>query len=282
MPQLKLLTWNIWMMPTWTFQSPKNSQRAAAIADQLLLRDFDVLCFEKAFDGGARDVLKRKLGPRYPYAYGPLNQNGSPFKINGGLWVLSRLPLSELRELQFAESVGVESLSRKGALSLRGCSAGRHFQLVVTHLQGDDGPSYEPDHQLVRNRQMLQLARELIRPHTDSALPLFVCGDMCTPRRDPANPFVESEGYRHMLATFGAINGAEERVTLDDKRVHNDLAIDDSGRVAELDYILLRAGTAGPVSGEWERIVFQQRGWDGGSGRRDLSYRYAVGGTFTL
>jgi hypothetical protein len=282
MPQLKLLTWNIWMMPPWTLQSPKNNARASAIADELLLRDFDVICFEKVFDGGARDVLKRKLGPRYPYSYGPLNANGSPFKINGGVWVVSRLPLSELRELQFEESVGVESFSRKGAMLMRGCSAGQHFQLVATHLQGDDGPSYEPKHQVVRNHQMLQIAKELLRPHTDSTLPLFLCGDMCTPRRDPADPFAESDGYRHMLATFAARNGAEERITLDDKRVHNDLATDDSGRVAELDYILVRAGNGAEVQGVWERSVFQRRGWDGANGRRDLSYRYAVSATFTF
>jgi hypothetical protein len=47
------------MMPWFTFQSPRNKDRAAAIAAELLKLDFDILCLEKAFDGGARDVLTR-------------------------------------------------------------------------------------------------------------------------------------------------------------------------------------------------------------------------------
>src|SRR5712691_10463623 len=34
--QLKILTWNIWMMPWFTFQSPHNQKRARAIAEELL------------------------------------------------------------------------------------------------------------------------------------------------------------------------------------------------------------------------------------------------------
>ncbi|HEX4353345.1 MAG TPA: endonuclease/exonuclease/phosphatase family protein [Polyangiales bacterium] len=282
MTQLKLLTWNIWMMPRWTFQSPKNSDRAGAIAEVLLERDFDLICLDKLFDGGATDVLKRKLGPRYPYAYGPVNAHGSPFKINGGVMIFSRVPLSELREIQFSASVGIESWSRKGAMLARGSIEGRAFQVLATHLQGDDVPSYQPKHQAIRDQQMLQIAKELLRPHADAALPLFLCGDMCTPRRDPSDPFSESAAYRQMLATFAAANGPEERITLDDQRVHNDLATDDSGRIAELDYILIRQPSGGGVSGSWERVIFQRRGWDGPNGRRDLAYRYAVAATFTL
>jgi endonuclease/exonuclease/phosphatase family metal-dependent hydrolase len=282
MTQLKLLTWNVWMMPPWTFQSPKNAARAAAIGDELLARDFDLLCLEKLFDRGAGDVLKRKLGPRYPYAYGPVNAHGSPFKINGGVMIFSRVPLSELREIQFDASVGIESWSRKGAMLARGSIEGQAFQIVATHLQGDDVPSYQPKHQAIRDQQMLQIAKELLRPYADAALPLFLCGDLCTPRRDPTDPFSESPAYRQMLAAFGAANGPKERVTLDDRRVHNDLATDDSGRIAELDYILVRQANARSVAGSWERIVFRRVGWDGPNGRRDLAYRYAVAATFTF
>jgi hypothetical protein len=67
---------------------------------------------------------------------------------------------------------------------------------------------------------MLQVAKELLRPHAEPSLLLFVCGDFCTPRRSPSDPFSESDGYRHLLATFNAINRAEERVTLEACVVH--------------------------------------------------------------
>src|SRR2546423_197014 len=71
--RLKILTWNIWMMPWFTFQSPRNQKRAHAIAEEILKLDFDILCLEKALDGGARGVLSKTLGGRYPYRYGPAN-----------------------------------------------------------------------------------------------------------------------------------------------------------------------------------------------------------------
>ena len=70
-------------------------------------------------------------------------------------------------------------------------------------------------------------------------------------------------------------------MTLNDRSSSNDLAIDNTGRTAELDYILLRRGRA-PLTARWEQLVLQHPGWDGAEGRRDLSYRYAVGVTAEL
>jgi endonuclease/exonuclease/phosphatase family metal-dependent hydrolase len=276
---LKILTWNIWLMPRWLSASPKNLARAAAIADELLARDYDIVCLEKVFDDGARTALTKTLGARYPHRYGPLNRSGSPLKINGGVWVLSRTPLTWVHEIQFRDSNLTEGFSRKGAMLLRGSWQGQPFQLIATHLQGEEGPRDE--HQPIRDKQMAQIARELIAGHADRSQPLFVCGDFGTQRRDRIDPFAESASYLRMLATFAAVNGQEQRVTLDDRRVHNDLANYDTGRVAELDYILLHcAGHA--IAGTWQAVVMRHPGWDGPHGRRDLSYRYAVGASFVF
>jgi len=66
---LKVLTWNIWMMPPWTHASPDNGARAAAIAQVVLALDYDILCLEKVFDSAAREVLATRLAGRYPHAY---------------------------------------------------------------------------------------------------------------------------------------------------------------------------------------------------------------------
>jgi endonuclease/exonuclease/phosphatase family metal-dependent hydrolase len=279
-PSLTILTWNIWMMPSWTGTSPKNDQRASAVADQLAAQDIvDILVLVKAFDGSAREVIAKKLGARFPYRYGPLNDAGSPLKINGGVWVLSRSPLRFIRQIQFRDSGLVEGFSRKGAALFRGEVDGRAFQLIGTHLQGEEGPREQ--NQPIRDRQIAQIARELIAGSADLALPLFICGDLNTQRRDRTDPFVESPSYTSMIATFEAENSEEFLVTLDDRRVHNDLADYDTGRVAELDYVLVRrAGHA--ITGSWRDLILRQQGWDGPNGRRDLSYRYAVLATFQL
>lgn len=267
------------MMPGWTRESPKNTSRAAAIAEEILRRDYDIVCLVKAFDAGARSVLRNRLGSRYPHLYGPLNSSGSPFKINGGVWVLSKLPLTLVKEIQFRDSGFIEGFSRKGAMLLRGSWGAKPFQLIGTHLQGEEGPGDE--NQAIRDKQIAQIAADLIAHSVDPQLPLLVCGDFGTERRDRKDPFAESYSYTRMLATLHAVNGHEQRVTLDDNRAHNDLANYDTGRVAELDYVLLHSA-GHPIHGSWQQVVMRHAGWDGPGGRRDLSYRYAVGASFVF
>jgi len=77
-----------------------------------------------------------------------------------------------------------------------------------------------------------------------------------------------------MLRSFNAQDVAGDRVTLDDDRSHNDLAMDNQGRADELDYILVVPKGVDLVTVR-RREILRHPGWDGH--RQDLSYRYAVG-----
>lgn len=281
MPTLELLTWNIWMMPAWSRQSPRNCERAEAVAEVLRTRPVDVLCLQKAFDRRARAIIGPALHDLYPHQFGPLNEEGSPLEVNGGVWVLSKHPLTHRKEIQFEASAGVETFSRKGAMFLAGEIEGQGFEIVATHLQGDDRPTFNPPHQLVRDAQALEIGRAA-EAWSHRALPAFFCGDFSTPRHAEAPPHGESAGYRKLLDALDVTNGADTRITLDDRRSHNDLAEGDTGRRAEMDYLLVREGTGCTVRGTRERVIFRRGGWDGHKGRQDLSYRYAVAGTFEL
>src|SRR6266705_1562279 len=127
---LKLLTWNVWMMPPITDQSPRNTRRAKAITQEILERDFDILCLEKVFDSAGREILKRQLGHRYPFQYGPLNP-GCLLKVNSGVLVLSRIPLVEEKHIEFRDCAGIECLSRKGAILLLGEFRGHRFRVIA-------------------------------------------------------------------------------------------------------------------------------------------------------
>jgi endonuclease/exonuclease/phosphatase family metal-dependent hydrolase len=262
--RLKVLTWNIWMMPRLTFQSPENCKRAAAIAVEVLKQDFDILCFEKAFDAAARHVLWNALRARYPNQYGPAN-NGPSLKVNSGVWILSRTPLTELGETQFRDCAGIECFSRKGAIMLHGDFRGHPFQIVATHLQGESGNQYTTAHQQIRDRQMAQIRDDLLARHPEPGVPLILAGDFDTPR--------QSDGFQFMLETFGQPESQSVGVTFDDDCSHNDLAMSGKGRHDELDYILVRPNGAA-VASIWARTIFRHAGWD--RRRQDLSYRYGV------
>ncbi|HET7787129.1 MAG TPA: endonuclease/exonuclease/phosphatase family protein [Myxococcales bacterium] len=273
---LSILTWNVFMMPGWTRESPANEERARAIASELSKLDYDVIVLEKVFDAGARRELDRTLGERYPYRFGPVNGTGCSLKINGGVYVLSRVPLGGYREIQFDDSADVEVFSRKGAMLLSGERGGRRFQLAATHLQGDEGT--DPKFQRVRNRQLDQIEAELLAPHADPEVPLFIAGDFVTPKWVTLDDPGETDAYRRLLKVLMVEDGPGRRVTLDDDRTHNQLASDDTGRLAELDYVLVRRN-GHEVKGTWERLILQHP-W-GDNTRKDLSYRYAVAAKLT-
>ncbi|HEY2030468.1 MAG TPA: sphingomyelin phosphodiesterase [Myxococcales bacterium] len=281
---LSILTWNVFMMPRWVHESPGNAERARAIVEVLRPLDHDILVLEKVFDGGARDILRNGLKDKYPYSYGPVNGSGFSLKLNGGVVVLSRIPLTGYREIQFDDAIDVEVFSRKGAMLLSGVKDGQPFQLVATHLQGDEDDAARSRE--VRKLQIDQIESQLVAAHADPHVPLFVAGDFCLPRWDGAPDSPESAAYRLMLEVLMVRNGPERRITLNDTKCPaselgstcNDLASDGTGRLAELDYILVRPN-GHAVEGHWQRHVFQAP-WSVDPFRHDLSYRYAVSARF--
>ncbi len=266
------------MMPKWISESPSNDARARAIAAVLLEPefDFDILCLQKVFDSGARAILEQALAGRYPHRFGPANDSCS-LKLNSGVWLLSRYPMTDYQEIQFSDCSSWECFSRKGALLVSGTCGATPFRLIVTHLQGEEGPRFTKENQAIRDGQMREIRDRLITPHLEPKAPFIICGDFGTPRVTEDGRS-ETESYRGMLATLGSENGAELRITLDDSRANNQLAISDTGRRNELDYVLLRTNGF-QLSAERTRHVFRRGGWDAQQQRTDLSYRYGVSAT---
>lgn len=278
---LTVLTWNIFMMPKWISESPSNNARARAIGAVLRQPefDFDILCLQKVFDSGAREILEKALDDRYPHRFGPANDSCS-LKLNSGVWLLSRYPLTDYQEIQFSDCSSWECFSRKGALLVSGTCGKTPFRLIATHLQGEEGSSFTKENQAIRDGQMREIRDRLITPHLEPNVPFIICGDFGTPRLADTGSS-ETESYREMLATLGVENGSELRITLDDSRANNQLAISNTGRRNELDYIFLRANGF-DLTAERTRHIFRQGGWDPKHQHTDLSYRYGVSAKLTF
>ena len=63
--QIKLTTWNIYMLPNYIGVSC--DKRAELIADYLLDNNSDIFVFQEAFDANARAIIYSKLQSTYPY-----------------------------------------------------------------------------------------------------------------------------------------------------------------------------------------------------------------------
>lgn len=224
--ELKILSWNIYMLPYISLFN-KNSFRAQCIADELNASEYQVIVFQEAFSSKCRSILARKLKSSFPYQYGPANKNKCPFRTNSGLWIVSKLPLTELDEIQFSVCKGFDAVARKGAALFEGTFNGLKFQLLATHLQADHSPG-------LRKKQCAEIKELLLNPYYHKDIPQFICGDFNIDMEDTFH-------YQLMLETLDAKNGALSgniQYTYDE--LGNRLAYNAKGKRRIIDYVLVR------------------------------------------
>jgi endonuclease/exonuclease/phosphatase family metal-dependent hydrolase len=190
---LKVLSWNIYMLPAYAFETQAKYKRGRGISEELLKMDYDIIVFQEAFHATVRGLIARRLAEKYPYQYGPGNNKPS-VKGNSGIWIVSNIPLCNRHEIRFRQKTGTDALARKGAMLLEGCWYGHPFQIIGTHLQAS-----APYH--FRKAQFMQLHKELLSPHQKKRVPQFICGDLNTCDKN-------KEEYNEMLSILQAENEA--------------------------------------------------------------------------
>ncbi len=191
-----ILSWNIYMLPGYTFMNIGQKKRADRIARVLLEshKKHDVIVFSEAFHKAARRRIWRQLKDIFPYQAGPLNKGGF-LKTNGGVWILSRTPLHFLGQIKFEDCAGADCWARKGALLVETEKNGHRYQIVGTHLQADEDERRDS----IRVRQYRAIRDELLVRYQTAGVVQLVCGDM--------NTLPESTTYAPMQQLLGANDG---------------------------------------------------------------------------
>jgi endonuclease/exonuclease/phosphatase family metal-dependent hydrolase len=156
-------------------------------------------------------------------------KNMFSIRASSGIWVISKIPLTKIEEIEYNNRIGIDAMARKGAVMFQGEWYGKEFQLVGTHLQNDS-----PDE--VRHEQCQEIYQKLLHKYYNSEIPQFVCGDFNIEMGDSSN-------YNYMLKSLNAENGILEgdlNVSFDE--IDNQLAKRPNGRKQLIDYILVRNG----------------------------------------
>ncbi len=257
---LRVLSWNIYMLPDPVYAKSRKIRRARHIADMLMQREqYDVVVFQEAFHGGVRRVLRKALKEKYPYEKGPANFRPWHIKTSSGVWILSRTPLTELKEHQYTECEGAsDCMARKGVLAVETEWKGRRVQILGTHIQAGDKKGRP-----VKEAQYNEFGR-IITELYNGGVPQVVCGDFNMRRS-------RSDRYDNMLSalcvddyclydvdyTVHGMNGFRKR----------------PGYQNEIDYIFFRHNGAVPESITRRTRIFQS---DWSRDNKDLSDHYAV------
>ena len=167
---LKILSWNIHMLPSLIYHKTKKIKRAKGISEELLKSDYNILVLQEAFHRRARKKIRKRLKEKFPFVYGPANTRFLSFKANSGVWILSDRPLIYLNETKYSQCEGDGCLARKGALMMEGEHFGNRFQLIGTHNNGG----------WVNNSQFHQIRHELLDPFQKENVVQLICGDFNT------------------------------------------------------------------------------------------------------
>lgn len=219
------------MLPKWISKTGQH-ERAALIAEELKQGVYDVIIFQEAFGKKVRNILWEGLKETYPNQAGPVNSTSSSFRLNGGVWILSKIPMEQIAEIEYDECKGVDCMARKGALMVQVEKGGKQYQLVGTHLQSFDS---ERKHE-IRRIQYKAIKEKLLEPNRKEGIPQLVCGDFNVSQ-------IEKDLYDELIAGMKCTNNpksfgvAPVKHTYD--RETNDL-IDGEWEATTLDYILLR------------------------------------------
>jgi len=178
---LRMATLNAWALPEPI--APDVEARMAAIADALPAEELDVVAFQEIFRGDSLETLLR-AGEQAGLSHSWHRGGGIG---EGGLLVLSRLPILEARFERYevrghAEAIGQgEYLSGKGFARLRLATDEGPIGLITTHLHARYSASAAHQYTPHRTGQIVQLARQAV----ESKDPIVVLGDFNFVEKDP-------------------------------------------------------------------------------------------------
>lgn len=152
--ELKVLTWNVYMLP----QPIKNSLqhlRDEAIPELLSDSDYDVMFFQEAFTPSFRKAMIKKLSAAYPHQY-YLKRSNAVFPVFGsGVFVMSRHPFSVIEKVRFKDCAGADCLAEKGTFLIElQLPSGKLIQFASTHLNSQSKNSAPRAGQLTQVRDM--------------------------------------------------------------------------------------------------------------------------------
>ena len=262
-PPLKVLSWNIYMLPPLAKFTGKQ-RRAKHIGNLLKDSDFDIFVFQEAFHGAARRKIWRRLKQNFPHRSGPANKRWYSLRTNSGIWMVSRIPLRQLGAVDFKECDGIDCWSRKGALLAQGEFAGQTFQILGTHLEAGGSPE-------LKEGQYREIDT-LLTQHRQTLVPQLICGDFNTHRNDSAR-------YNLMIDILGVQNAmfdGDQQFTSDGELNDIKLARSEKKKRAWIDYAFYRPNG---INADVKRFVRMPRSrWS--KKFQDLSDHFAVEAQF--
>mgnify|MGYP003574901326 CR=1 FL=1 len=170
--EIKLLTWNIFMIPK-PINFSLQKTRSQEIAKQLAQTDYDVITLQEAFSPAARRRISKALALSHPYQI-VLARDHFWRPANSGVIVFSKYPMEALDNVYFKNCTKGDCFSSKGALLVEiTLPDGKKAQIASTHMQAWEDEVGRG----IRKKQLVQI-KDMLDENHQEGVPQFLVGDL--------------------------------------------------------------------------------------------------------
>ncbi|MGW5017263.1 sphingomyelin phosphodiesterase [Streptomyces cacaoi] len=261
-PQLRVLSYNVFLMSKNLYPNWGQDHRAQKIAAADFFRGNDVVVLQEAFDNSSSDALLRDAAGDYPHhtpvvgrgkdgwdatggSYSPLTPE------DGGVAVLSKWPIVRKEQVVYKDACGSDAMSNKGFAYVELDVDGTRVHVVGTHTQSTDPGCSAGEAQADRARQFRQIDAFLDAKNIPADEEVLVAGDMNVDSRSPEyDSMLRDAG----LAPADARTGHPYSFDTEQNSIAADRYPDDPSE--NLDHVLHRAGHARPAT--WNNKVVRE------------------------
>lgn len=171
--EVKLLTWNVFMIPK-PINFSRQKERTALIGKELLESDYDIILLQEAFVNRFRKDISKVLKDKYPYQDHLAKSRRILHFLNSGLYIASRYPFEVLGWHYFNYCTHSDCLSSKGVLLVEVTTpSGKKVQIAMSHMQAWDSKKAVE----VRKNQIDEI-KDLLDTYARPNVPQILAGDL--------------------------------------------------------------------------------------------------------
>lgn len=277
-PQLKVLSYNVFLFSKSLYPNWGQDHRAAEIAKAPFFGGNDVVVVQEAFDNSSSDALKSAAAAAYPYGTPVVGRSRTGWDATGGAYsattpedggvaILSKWPILRKEQWVYKDACGSDWWSNKGFAYVVLNVNGTKVHVLGTHAQSTDPGCGAGEAATMRSRQFKAIDAFLDGRNIPAGEQVLVAGDLNVDSR--------SAEHASMLTDAGLVDGtARTGHPYSFDTAENSIARDrypDDPR-EDLDFVLHRAGHARPAVWRNEVVAERSAPWTVTSWGTDYTY----------
>jgi endonuclease/exonuclease/phosphatase family metal-dependent hydrolase len=203
-PEISLLSYNIFMRPI----IPEYQELRIELFTDNVLPEYDIVCLQEMFSAPLSSRRKRFIEQAkclgFHWFHHSSRSHSLSAIIDGGLVILSRLPIVKTDILNFSSAAFADWYASKGIIySLIQVASSSYVHVFCTHLQATYDEKGLKISEKVRQDQLKQ-ASEFINVCTEESpqWPIIICGDLNVQCRKSIDDGSDSQEYSAMMLTL--------------------------------------------------------------------------------